>query len=189
MSNEAKLGILPKGDEGRDAVHVAIIPVQASEDLSAGFVRLDANGKAMRCDYKNAIGVADPFMQHPAKKDSWFWLCLFPKTIKGLRHVWEHPAFPRETSPPPGESDERKESEAWVKDYVRRHCPYWHEEPDSGYSEFMRYVEQERLIFYYGSDCHGLDDVEDADELFSHLSVILGRPITASYFEAFTCSC
>ncbi len=190
MSNEAKLGTVPKGDEGRDAVHVAIVPVQASEEIRiGGLVKLNADGKAVCSDFGSAIGVADPFREQPAGKDSWLWLCLFPKTIKGLRHVWEHPAFAAEAMALPMRSDEKPASEAWLKDYVRRHCSYWENQPDGGYSEFLRYVRDERWIYYYGSDCHSLSDVDDANELFRHLSVVLERRIDALYFEAFTCSC
>lgn len=194
MNNEAKLGTIPSGEEGRDAVHVAILPVRAREALIGGTpVKMDAENQAVSCKVEDAIGVVDPFIkQGQLGAGSWFWLCLYPKTITGLRHVWEHPSFPlaQAAAPisekPPGE---KQASEAWLKEYVKRHCPYWEGEPDSGYSKFLGYVKRERWIYYYGTDCHGLYDVDDADELFRHLGVVLGQRIDASYFEAFTCSC
>ena len=36
MSNETKLGTIPNGDEGRDAVHIAIAPVQAAQEIRIG---------------------------------------------------------------------------------------------------------------------------------------------------------
>ncbi len=198
MSNEAKLGTIPKGNEGRDAVHVAIVPAQAEEKLESGEpIRINAKGRAERCNVCDAVGVVDPFRpadQRTVLHGEWFWLCLYPKTISGLRHVWDHPCFPKAEASPEMKladlpSTSVAASQKWIADYVRKHCDYWSSEPDGGYSEFVRYVRDNRWIYYYGSDCHSLADVDDADELFRHLSVVLGMRIDAAYFEAFTCSC
>ena len=194
MSNEAKLGTIPIGDEGRDAVHIAIVPVQAAVHLAKGStVKLAPDGRAVPHLAQDAIGVVDPFRSdHDAtvKPGEWFWLCLYPKTVTGLRHVWEHPLFQQyQPAASVAPSKEVEESKTWLLAYVRQHCPYWHDEPDQGLRLFLRYVEQERWIYYYGSDCHDLSDVEDAGTLFHHLSVVLGREINESFFEAFTCSC
>lgn len=194
MKNEAKLGTIPNGDEGRDAVHVAIVPIRAATKLFSGSpVRLNARHEAESCCVEDAIGVVDPFMPEDKRHvaiGSWFWLCLYPKTITGLRHVWDHPSFPvTEITAIPVANDAKRASEEWLKAYVRKHCTYWEDEPDDGYSIFLRYVTNEHWIFYAGSDCHDLSDVEDSDELFRHLSIVLERRIDASYFEAFTCTC
>ncbi len=196
MSNEAKLGTIPKVTEGRDAVHVAIVPVCAHQTLHRGTpVRINSQNRAESCAVKDAVGVVDPFRSEGlVNPDEWFWLCLYPKTISGLRHVWDHPCFPKADAAPDVKladlpSTSVAASQQWISDYVEKHCSYWENEPDGGYSEFIRYVKDERWIYYYGSDCHSLSDVNDADELFRHLSVVLGRRIDADYFSAFTCSC
>lgn len=193
MSNEAKLGTIPGGNEGRDAVHVAIIPVQAAQLLTPGlYVKLNAENKA-EPSTSEAVGIVDPFLGVGClNKDEWFWLCLFPKSVTSLRHVWEHPAFPLTNAVPTSTSpraDEKAKSKEWITNYVRSHCPYWESKMDYGYSEFIDRVKENREIFYYGSDCHSLSDVEDANELFYHLSVVLGIRINAEYFEWFNCSC
>lgn len=51
--------------------------------------------------------------------------------------------------------------------------------------------EDEKAAFY-GRDCHGYSDVPNAEELFHHLSVVLGQTIDRAYFEDngyFSCSC
>ena len=195
MSKETKLGTMPKGDEGRDAVHVAIVPCKSGDVLSQGQqVKLNKDGEAVPCgEHDQPIGIADPFL-HPSKvigAGEWFWLCLYPGTVTSLAHVWEHPAFPvaAEASQAQPAQGNKEESEAWLAAYVRKHCSYWNDDADGGLREFLRYVRDEKWIYYYGSDCHSLADVDDADELFRHLSVVLGRRIDADYFEAFTCSC
>lgn len=194
MSNEAKLGTLPQGNEGKDAVHIAIIPAIAGMFLQCGMsVKMNRGGHAIECPEKDAIGIVDPFLKQNnacVVKGSWFWLCLYPKTITGLRHVWEHPSFPMtEVSPESKSTDNKLQSKLWLTDYVSRHCPYWEDYPDKGYSEFLRYVKDERWIYYNGSDCHSLSDVYEQDELFKHLSVVLECRIDSDYFTAFTCSC
>ena len=200
MKDEPKLGTTPKGDEGRDAVHIAIVPLRAAELLHAGSpVRINSDNQAENCSPREAIGVVDPFMQAPACVHSgeWFWLCLYPKTVTGLRHVWEHPAFPKSETAPQIAGDNKAASEEWLKVYVKAHCPYWSEDipgytkarPDGGYSQFIGCVKDERRIFFHGTDCHSIEEVDDAENLFHHLSVVLNRRIDASYFTAFTCSC
>jgi len=186
--SETNLGQLITGNPGRDAIHIAVAPAVAGEALEAGeHVRLE-NGIAFASS--DSIGIVDPFLKARVKQGESFWLCLYPKTITSLRHEWVHPAFPATDTPKPSEpSDEMAASKQWLEGYVRRHCPHWADSHDNGYSEFMRYVKRERWIYYKGSDCHELADVEDAEELFEHLSIVLGQKIDASYFEAFTCSC
>jgi len=188
MSNELKLGTTPNGYEGRDAVHIAILPTQAAEQLTPGTpVRLNDQHQAQLCEFRDAIGIVDPFLKHRiVPKGQWFWLCLYPNTITGLRHVWQHPAVPEPLSP--SATGDQVESQKWLTTYIQTYCPYWNGEPDLGYSRFIQHV-KEREIFYCGLSCHRLEDVEEADLLFHHLSVVLNQRIDASYFEAFTCTC
>lgn len=192
MKNEPQLGKLIEGDAFRDAIHIAIAPVVAGEKLfpgdKVGFREDGLIGKAS----KNLIGVVDPFLNQLISKGDRFYLFLYPKTITGLRHVWEHPSFPlSESMPEPCSKSytDKLKSEMWLRDYVLTYCPYDEDKADGGYSNFLKHVTVNRWIYYHGSDCHSLSDVEDAEELFRHLSVILGKRIDASYFEAFTCSC
>ena len=196
MSNEAKLGTIPTGIEGRDAVHIAIVPVKAAKLLYTGWaVTLNKDGEAEPIHPQFAVGVVDPFgPDSQVHAGQWFWLCLYPKTTTGLRHVWEHPAFKTnadtaEACGPGQKGQQGPESMKWLEAYVREHCGYDEGLPDGGLSKFLRSVEHDCEIFYHGSDCHSLEDVDDRDELFRHLSVVLGRRIDAGYFKGFNCSC
>lgn len=192
MSDQSKLGLgkIITAEQHRDAIHVAVAPVVACGNLEPGEHVGVIGGKASRDE--KPIGIVDPFLTECVRAGQAFWLFLYPGSITSLRHDWAHPSFAAEA--PAVVIGDKAYSEKWLKEYVKRHCPYWgfggHDErSDEGYSEFMRHVREERWIFYNGSDCHSLSDVEDADNLFEHLSVVLGQRITASYFEAFTCSC
>jgi hypothetical protein len=96
--NEAKLGQLIDSTAGRDAIHVAIAPVEAGEGLRPG----ERVGVAVIGDRfiasRNAepkLGIIDPFLTETVPAGKRCYICLFPGTITGLRHVWMHPAFQR----------------------------------------------------------------------------------------------
>jgi hypothetical protein len=190
-ANEMKLGTIPQGDEGRDAVHIAIVPVQAADPLISGTpARLNHLNKAEACDVSDAIGIVDPFRPHDhflVARGEWFWLCLYPKTITGLRHVWEHPSFPLSSAeappPPPADKTQKETSEIWLREYVTRWSPY------DLYENFINRVKVDRHLHFSGHDCHCWEDVEDRDELFYHLSVVLECRVDIAYFVGYSCSC
>lgn len=95
MSNE--LGKLIEGSEFRDAVHVAIIPMQASEMLRPG-QRVGIVSEGVAGPSSELLGVVDPFLDDVVPKGAQFWLCLFPNSISDMRHAWVHPAFEDEQS-------------------------------------------------------------------------------------------
>lgn len=178
-----KLGNIPKESDGRDAVHVAIIPIQAGGSLKPGYrIILNENKKAVVCpNHLTALGIVDPFFPRAnIAKDSWFWLCLYPGTITSFRHEWEHPKFLKETK----SRGQKELSERWLRGYIRTVCP---DDPE-GYLEFLNSVKFDKEIFYHGLDCHSLGDVINSEELFKHLSIVLEKTINADYFERFTCN-
>jgi hypothetical protein len=196
MNNEAKLGTIPTGTEGRDAVHVAIVPCQAGESLSRGVtVELNKHGHAIQCGATDAIGIVDPFRSNNDRnlmKGDWFWLCLYPKTITGLRHVWEHPGFPPSVKTEAESESKRRTdkqiAEEWLRVYVREHCPY--DDESIAYSEFMNHVVKHQEIYYHGSDLHCLENLDKPEELFRNLSIVLDRKIDEAYFDGnYSCSC
>jgi hypothetical protein len=90
--HEVNLGELITGAECRDAIHIAVAPVVAGEDLQPGqHVMLNADGRAV--SGSQPIGVVDPYLHWPVEKDQRFWLLLNPRTITSLRHEWSHPQF------------------------------------------------------------------------------------------------
>jgi hypothetical protein len=93
MKNDGpQLGQLIDGDAFRDAVHVAVAPVAAAQDLQPGWhVGLHENGTALLSN--KPIGIVDPFLTVGPKMGERFYLFLYPNTVTGMRHMWIHPAF------------------------------------------------------------------------------------------------
>lgn len=91
------IGELCQDDARRDAIHFAVAPVVAGEDLQPGdhVGFRDDSQKAYWMPEKkeSSIGIVDPFLGQQVAKDQRFWLFLYPGTITGLRHVWSHRAF------------------------------------------------------------------------------------------------
>ena len=82
MKDVPKLGEVITDDPGRDAVHVAVIPMLAARVMHPGE------------HLKN--GIVDPYLKAPVQPGEKYWLLLYPNTVTSLRHVWTHPAFAEE---------------------------------------------------------------------------------------------
>jgi hypothetical protein len=101
----------------KDAIHIAVAPVTAGEKLNPGdhigFLEGGTVGEV-----ENPIGIVDPFLKIPVKPDQRFWIFLYPKSTKNLRHDWEHPAFGLN-----GEikTEEMSASEMWIRSIAMQH--------------------------------------------------------------------
>lgn len=115
MDHAPKLGQLIDGDEHRDAVHVAVIPVIALNKLHPGqhicLAKGSTNeavvavpppkskGRLVKTDSTSSanavgIGIVDPYLTESVPPGKKFWMFLYPGTITSLRHEWTHPDFP-----------------------------------------------------------------------------------------------
>lgn len=91
------LGSIHEHREFRDAIHLAVEPVVAGEDLSVGEEITYVNGKAFaKRRGEESVGIVDPFLKERVREGQRFWLVVHPRMISSLRHVWSHPAFPEE---------------------------------------------------------------------------------------------
>ncbi len=90
------LGELCDDAARRDAVHVAVAPVTAGQQLEPGDHVGLVGGVAVTAWHRDdfhVIGVVDPFLTTSVDRGQRFWLLLYPNTVTSLRHVWTHPAF------------------------------------------------------------------------------------------------
>ncbi len=88
MKDIVPLGEIITTDQKRDAIHIAIEPIKATEKVFPGqSVGADGTSKLPH------VGIVDPFLANPVFPGQKYFICLFPNTITSLHHVWEHPAF------------------------------------------------------------------------------------------------
>lgn len=173
----------------RDAIHVATIPLIAAEALRPGSkVRLKRNTKdiAISATYNKdeAVGVVDPFLDVlTVHKGDIFWCFLYPKTISGLRHHWEHPVF---DAPEPN-INELNEHEEWIRNFA--------EEWGFNYDDLIRETtsnDEWRYATCFGSDLHSGDELgSDHDLFWYHLEKLTGKTFDEKHRRetGWSCSC
>lgn len=168
------LGKLVEGEVERDAIHVAVIPMIASEKLKpAQRVGVVSNGVAGPS--ANIVGIVDPYLTKPVPAGAKFFLCLLPNIVTGMKHHWIHPAF----------EPDKDSSEQWLRSYAENHNHY--DSPEEAFQRLLHGL-RSRDLYFHGSDLHGLWELDDADDLRHHAEIYLGIRIDWDDYS-FSCSC
>lgn len=156
-----KLGQIIETTEYADAIHVAVYPAQAGEQLIPGtHVGLNVDGTFGRAGVP--IGIVDPFLRTDVERGQRFWLLLYQNTVTTLRHVWQHPAF-------------TAAAEAWLREFA--------EERRVDFETLINSVG--------GDICLGTTDTDIPAEFWEHLETYTGKRFLEAERENtfFSCSC
>ena len=96
------LGMIHFKPEARDAIHLAVEPVNCGTVPLVPGERIGivdgtaypagTNDKTGKVPYH---GIVDPFLSAAVKPGERFWFVMRPRLVQSLRHVWEHPDFPK----------------------------------------------------------------------------------------------
>lgn len=180
--SDVELGLLAPVAADRDATHLAVVPVIAATEMEPGtHCEVLPDGTAGLSD--TPIGIVDPFLKANVRKGERFYLCLYPRTVTGLRHVYNHPRLDALAS---DASSKKVTSERWLREFcATADCPGYeltigmaiaHGENSTGYDD-------DRLHFN-DMDAHG----EIPAEFWAHLEVVSGKKLgrRATYFS---CAC
>ena len=180
------LGSIIGPDEGRDAIHLAVEPVEAGQTLLPGnHVRFNEMGEAIAADLGKGVGIVDPFLTGVVGKGERFWLVVYPRQITSLRHVWEHPDFPASDGMGP-----KAKSERWLRDYCLNGGAGKYDTPsfDVLVRSAQSYFEDgshEEYLHVGGEDASGTVD----PLMWEHMKNYLGIKDNAKGPEYFSCAC
>lgn len=129
------LGSILDGNQHRDAIHIGVEQVVANHRMLPGshIGRLKDGTYGVQAD--KIVGIADPFILGAIEKGDYIWLCVYPRKITSLRHVWTHPDFEEVTDLPEPEVELLIEAQVkqltaheesvieardWIETYVSR---------------------------------------------------------------------
>lgn len=174
------LGSSPLDGQQRDAIHVAVIPMIASEMLRpgqrVGLVGTEAGPSS------NVLGIVDPYLTDVVPKGGKFWMCLLPNTVTGMRHEWQHPAF---TAAPQQTVDGSK---AAAERWLRLQC-----EPLG--CSFETLVDNDSdLVNGQWLVTHQNEDAREhwysiEDEFWVQRRIYTGQDVSERHRGGFSCSC
>jgi hypothetical protein len=189
------LGTILGEGQGRDAIHLAVEPAIAAEDLMVGQHVGFKEGGMGSC--AETLGIVDPFLLEGPRKGERFWLVVYPRQITSLRHVWSHPAFPESdvaVAAPP--IHEKSVSEAWLRNFCETNdCPCYEtvmevitseDGVQLGEPEYYGKTRNEggEYLTFWGIDAH----CAVPSEFWDHVEIVTGKKISQrpTYFS---CSC
>lgn len=191
------LGTLIGPNEKRDAIHLAVIPVEAGTELQPSQHITISGDKAYPAGMGKGMAIVDPFllMTH-VNAGQRFWAVIYPRVITSLRHVWTHPQLADEAGVPK-QSDAEASSEAWLRN--------WCENSEISYEDLIlvsktgevksagrdaedyggkRWELYGDSLISLGSDACG----QIPSEVWDHVRVVIGTE-PAGRPEYFSCSC
>lgn len=193
MAEVVKLGQLVDASQKRDAIHIAIAPVVATERLfpsqDIGFVEDGNVEKVGACKEKPSkwLGIVDPFLKGPVFPDERFLMFLYPNTITSLRHDWTHPAFAQSEAAAPVAValDAKAESMKWLKGFA--------EHLDITYNALMEaaneYLETGDRTVQHGSEWWRDQFSGHEEEFWNHFEIVTGKKVEERTASIFCCSC
>lgn len=186
----------------RDAVHVAVIAATAGMPLRAGdhvsYDKGEANGNQR---YSKYIGIVDPFLEGTVKTGQTFWLFLYPRTVTGLKHVWEHPDL-TELSDKDVETikdvTKKVRTEADVTATRADAVEYLHQwagEHGVSYKSMLVTIkecinDEGELDDYINLGTGSSEEIDDPEEFWTNVGLVLNVDIkNKTQITYFTCSC
>lgn len=189
MADASNLGlgtILDKNSPNvrRDAVHVAVNPITATQRLRRGqrikvVNRVETVPSKADEDY---TGIVDPYLDKPVVNEGeTFYLWLRPGSITSLVHSWTHKDLDADLSVElPKELTEVEKSTRWIEEYAGTlgfHADLLLNFADN-YLKYGNYINTGEMQLY-------LDD-----EFWDHYEVVTGNKVEKNKrYSFFTCSC
>lgn len=197
MNNVPNIGQLVRNDEQRDAIHIAVAPVVATQILAPGqHISVVPSTRPMHAHKEGTtVGIVDPFLKNPVQIGELFYIFLYPGTITSLKHDWTHPAFENLTEEQRAEN--RKIVDAPKKGRIDTRIEYsknWIEELADTvgvtYGQLIAGAENYRFGGEYLIGGSEMEGYSTPPEFWDHYEVVTGITVDESEKGSFfSCSC
>lgn len=180
---KTEVGNLVDSKAPRDAIHVAIVAVQAGEWLNPGEKVTMLQGRAYIAQAQRALGVVDPFLSEGVGRLDWFYLFLNPGSITSLRHEWTHPAFAAEVKVESHQSDN-------MDFFVRIAGILGKPVGELLYKAEQAFDDDDGGICF-GEDLDGWPSDEQVKEFWQRFANHMGKPLPPNILQTayFSCAC
>lgn len=169
--------LITNADQPRDAIHIAVAPVVATQKLSPGqpigFVTEGDTENVATSD--RPVGIVDPFLSKMVFEGQRFWMFLYPNTITSLRHDWTHPAFEPA-------KQMKGASEVWLRQFADV-AGITYDELLYGANDYLKHGE----YLVQGGRWEGFST---PPEFWDHYEIVTGNSVPADDRGGFfSCSC
>ena len=174
---QSKIGKLLQEGEERDAIHIAVLPVVAGNDLTPGAPIGVGEVNGEHYAYSNIFprrGIVDPFLWDGVTQGERFWMFLTPNTIQDMRHHWKLEGI--DVFSP------QERAKQWLASFA--------EENNVSYDELVAGLKAGEV--YFGNDTEAPSNAYGQKEaLFQHLAILTGRSFSEDHIANtfFRCSC
>ncbi len=180
--SDVQLGMLAPVGADRDATHVATIPMVAAHQIMpgahVGIVRAGMAG----ADSDKLIGIVDPFLTKPVNRGERFYLCLYPRTVTGLRHVYKHPELDAMVAV---DTEQKAVSEQWLRDFCNNaDCPRYESVIATAIEHQKGAGWDDDYLHFRDMDAHG----EIPPEFWDHAEIVTGQKLEKRAAH-FSCAC
>lgn len=183
------IGKLLSEDVERDAIHIAVLPGTAGQSLYPGKpVCLSKYNTFVAAGYEKPLGIVDPFLDSTVAKGQKCFVFLYPNTVVGMRHHWEHPDVRvYDASTHHAELPDREGSKAWIQNvFCVDHGFVYQEIMDAAqkYAKRGEYTKD-------NSEAYKSVPEEDWEQFWLHFLALTGIEKTEDFYSdaPFTCSC
>ncbi|SRR6266567_2180562 len=159
----------------RDAIHLAVEPMVAQQELLPGQIYYVDDKK---------VGIVDPFLENAVSIGQKFLLVLFPGEVSVLRHDWEHPLLPKNKEDTEI-LDQKEISILWMKRFAIENG-YYEEDMD----DYTHIIEKICEFLDGEIDCIVNGEWDITDTFWYHFEIITGRKIKDDdRIYNFPCTC
>lgn len=190
LMSDIKLGELVTEEVERDAIHIAIVPVRATETLRPGqHIGLQPGSELfVGKSFKPHIGIVDPFLKKPVKKDDIFYMCLYQNTVTGMRHHWLHPSFSE--APKAVEITKVKSEEDLLKEEFAMIANQADVTYNRLYEAFENYAEYGEYTYNGSNESYSSVSSIDRERAWEIFEILSGKVNNQAYSPMpFSCSC